>query len=191
MNDDFNNPQKQGTNLWSKIANKLTSSYFDFDKDSEACCKKWGRVYDQYKADKLHNSISGNDVTKTCKWFDVVDEYMHDRAHVRVYSHAFATRDAPLMDEGAPKEEGLQPTMRKPPNLQSSKTMKADQQMDELILLAKETGHGLLNQLFNSSKNKRHLRLGEMLKKTGGWIYWRLSQALLSSLWTVWQKSDV
>ncbi|MCO5602185.1 hypothetical protein L7F22_056313 [Adiantum nelumboides] len=159
INDDFNKPQKQGPDLWSKVANKLASSYFDLDKASEACRKMWGRVYDKYKADKLHNSMLGNDVKKTCKWFDVVDEYMHDHAHVCVYSHASATGDAPLMDESAPKEEELhlQPTMQKPSTLQPSKTMKTDQQMDELISLAKETGHGILTQLSNSSKKQEAL----------------------------------
>ncbi|MCO5602182.1 hypothetical protein L7F22_056310 [Adiantum nelumboides] len=73
INDDFNKPQKQGMDLWSKVANKLALSYSDLDKASEACPKKWGRVYDKYKTDKLHNSMLGNDVKKTCKWFDVVD----------------------------------------------------------------------------------------------------------------------
>ncbi|MCO5592669.1 hypothetical protein L7F22_046672 [Adiantum nelumboides] len=70
----------------------------------------------------------GNDVNKTCKWFDVVDEYMHDRAHIRIYSHASATIDAPLTDESAPEEENLhpQPTMQKPYGLPGSKTMKAN-----------------------------------------------------------------
>lgn len=62
LNDDFNKPQMQGIDLWSKIANKIASTYFDFDKDSEASSKKWGCVYDQYKADKLHNSAK-----RTCK----------------------------------------------------------------------------------------------------------------------------
>lgn len=91
LNDEFSKPQKQGHDLWSKIANKLAATYSDFHKDSEACRKKWGRLFDLYKADRLHNSISGNDIQKTCKWYDIVDEYMHEHAHVRLCGHTSAT----------------------------------------------------------------------------------------------------
>ncbi|KAH7283439.1 hypothetical protein KP509_34G007600 [Ceratopteris richardii] len=48
MSEDFNNPSKQGVNLWAKVSTKLTSTYPDFDKDSEACRKKWAKVLGQY-----------------------------------------------------------------------------------------------------------------------------------------------
>ncbi|KAH7431285.1 hypothetical protein KP509_08G041000 [Ceratopteris richardii] len=67
LNDEFNNPIKQGVNLWSKVATKLTSMYPDFDKDSESCRKKWQKVLCQYRLDKAHNAISGNDRKYTCK----------------------------------------------------------------------------------------------------------------------------
>ncbi|MCO5547201.1 hypothetical protein L7F22_000646 [Adiantum nelumboides] len=44
MNDEFNNPGKQGINLWAKVATKLAGIYPEFDKDSESCRKKWQAV---------------------------------------------------------------------------------------------------------------------------------------------------
>ncbi|MCO5611595.1 hypothetical protein L7F22_065849 [Adiantum nelumboides] len=61
MNDEFNNPRKQGINFWAKVATKLAGIYSEFDKDSESCRKKWQAVLAKYRVDKAHNSISGND----------------------------------------------------------------------------------------------------------------------------------
>ncbi|MCO5557926.1 hypothetical protein L7F22_011499 [Adiantum nelumboides] len=88
MNEEFNNLGKQGINLWAKVATKLAGIYPEFDKDSESCCKKWQVVLAKYRVDKAHNSISGNDRKHTCKWFDVVDEYYHDRATVTPLNQA-------------------------------------------------------------------------------------------------------
>ncbi|MCO5580529.1 hypothetical protein L7F22_034397 [Adiantum nelumboides] len=97
MNEEFNNPGKQGVNLWAKVATKLAGIYPDFDKDSESCRKKWQAVLAKYRVDKAHNSICGNDRKHTCKWFDVVDEYYHDRATTTPLSHASSS----TMDDAA------------------------------------------------------------------------------------------
>lgn len=65
MNEVFNNPVKQGVNLWAKVATQLAATYPDFDKDSEGCRKKFQAVLAQYRIDKAHNSISGNDRRRT------------------------------------------------------------------------------------------------------------------------------
>lgn len=94
MHAEFSsNKQKQGVNLWGKVAIQLSSIYHDFDKDSEACRKKWAQLLNQYRADKTHNMISGNDRKITCKWFDIMDEYCHDRASVTCVSHASSGGD--------------------------------------------------------------------------------------------------
>eukprot|EP00250_Pteridium_aquilinum_P028286 c36903_g1_i1 orf=99-665(-) len=90
MNDSFSKAPKQGVDQWEKVAMQLASLFPDCDKDSESCRKRWGRVYADFKKDKLHNSISGNDWKVTCQWYDIVDEYMHSRANVVSYSHASA-----------------------------------------------------------------------------------------------------
>ncbi|MCO5602628.1 hypothetical protein L7F22_056762 [Adiantum nelumboides] len=91
MSKEVNNPQKQEINLWAKIASRLASTYHDFDKDSGACRKKWAVVLAQYRLDKAHNATSGNDRKHTCKWYDSMDEYYHDRAQVNYVSHASST----------------------------------------------------------------------------------------------------
>ncbi|MCO5575936.1 hypothetical protein L7F22_029743 [Adiantum nelumboides] len=88
MNKEFNNPQKQGINLWAKIASRLASTYHDFDKDSKACRKKWAIVLALYRLDKAHNATSVKHRKYTCKLYDIMDEYYHDRAQVNCVSHA-------------------------------------------------------------------------------------------------------
>ncbi|MCO5609221.1 hypothetical protein L7F22_063444 [Adiantum nelumboides] len=97
MKEEFNNPRKQGVNLWAKVATKLAGIYLEFDKDSENCRKKWQAVLAKYRVDKAHNYIFGNDKKHTCKWSDVVDEYYHDRATVTPLSHASSS----TMDDAA------------------------------------------------------------------------------------------
>ncbi|MCO5580791.1 hypothetical protein L7F22_034662 [Adiantum nelumboides] len=94
MHSEFGKTLKQGVDLWSKVATQLASLFPECDKDRQACRKKWGRVYDAYKKDKSHNSISGNDRRVTCEWYDIVDEYMHGRANVVRESHASAIGEA-------------------------------------------------------------------------------------------------
>ncbi|MCO5564835.1 hypothetical protein L7F22_018503 [Adiantum nelumboides] len=91
MNEKFNHPQNQGVNLWAKISTQLAATYPDFDKDSESCRKKFQAVLSQYRVDKAQNNISGNDRRHTYKWYDVVDEYYHDRATSTPFSHASST----------------------------------------------------------------------------------------------------
>ncbi|MCO5560752.1 hypothetical protein L7F22_014372 [Adiantum nelumboides] len=84
MNNEFTRAHKQGVDLWSKVSIQLASLYSDCDKDEESCRKRWGRIYDSYKKDKLYLSILGNDRKISCQWFDIVDQYMSDRATVTI-----------------------------------------------------------------------------------------------------------
>ena len=58
----------------------------DFTKDSEACRKKWSAIYNDYKEDKAMNMKSGSQRSEKCRWYELVDEFMFDRANV--VSHA-------------------------------------------------------------------------------------------------------
>lgn len=69
---------------------KLVSLCPDFNKDSEACRKKWGAIYNEYKEDKAMNMKSGSQRSEKCRWFQLVDEFMYDRAHVVSHAHASA-----------------------------------------------------------------------------------------------------
>lgn len=63
----------------------------DFTKDSEACRKKWANIYNEYKEDKANNLKSGSDRSEKCRWYLLIDEFMHDRANVVSHAHASAT----------------------------------------------------------------------------------------------------
>ena len=60
----------------------------DFPKDSEACRKKWSVIYNDYKEDKALNLKSGSQRSDKCRWFQLVDEFMFDRANVVTHAHA-------------------------------------------------------------------------------------------------------
>ena len=62
----------------------------DFPKDSEACRKKWSVIYNDYKEDKAMNLKSGSQRSEKCRWFQLVDEFMFDRANVVSHAHASA-----------------------------------------------------------------------------------------------------
>ena len=60
----------------------------DFPKDSEACRKKWSVIYNDYKRDKALNLKSHSQRSEKCRWFQLVDEFMFDRANVVSHAHA-------------------------------------------------------------------------------------------------------
>ena len=69
---------------------KLVSMCLDFTKVSEACRKKWGAIYNDYKEDKAMNAKSGSQRSEKCRWYLLVDEFMYDRANVVSHAHASA-----------------------------------------------------------------------------------------------------
>lgn len=78
MHSTFTSPQRQRVDLWQIVKHEMTNSCHGFDKDSEACRKKWIRVYKEYK-DDLH--LSNDEKTQKCRFYDLVDFYMGDRAN--------------------------------------------------------------------------------------------------------------
>ena len=76
---------------WSRLHTKLICMYPDFTKDSEACRKKWAAIYNDYKDDKAMNAKSGSHRLEKCRWYLLVDEFMHDKANVVSHAHASAT----------------------------------------------------------------------------------------------------
>ncbi|MCO5556626.1 hypothetical protein L7F22_010177 [Adiantum nelumboides] len=148
MNEEFNNPVKQGVNLWVKVATQLAATYPDFDKDSEGCMNKFQAVLAQYKIDKTHNAIFGNDRRHTCcRWYDVIDKYYHDQATSIPLSHASSiTQDDPMEPgEGESTKEG-----EKPPLFLASKkgtTPKYEESKAQMV----DIGKDLLEYLKDSS----------------------------------------
>lgn len=79
-----------GVDNWSRVHTKLVSLCPDFTKDSEACRKKWSAIYNEYKEDKAMNLKSGSQRSEKCRWYQLVDEFMYDRANVVSHAHANA-----------------------------------------------------------------------------------------------------
>ncbi|KAI5080329.1 hypothetical protein GOP47_0005808 [Adiantum capillus-veneris] len=78
MDDEFMKPQKPGIDMWSKVSSQLAEAHEDFDKNSESCRKKWQRVYKAFKDDKALLAASSGEKYLSCKWFDLVEHYMHN-----------------------------------------------------------------------------------------------------------------
>ena len=62
----------------------------DFNRSSDACRKKWKKIYDDYKSDYDVNGTNGNERASKCKWYALVDSYMHERANVMKHVHGSA-----------------------------------------------------------------------------------------------------
>lgn len=77
MHSTFTSPQRQRVDLWQIVKHEMTNSCFGFDKDSEACRKKWIRVYKEYK-DDVH--LPNDDKSQKCRFYDLLDFYMGNRA---------------------------------------------------------------------------------------------------------------
>ncbi|MCO5587646.1 hypothetical protein L7F22_041597 [Adiantum nelumboides] len=150
MSKEFNNPPKQGINLWAKIAFRLASTYHDFDKDSEACRKKWAIVLAKYRLDKAHNATSGNDRKHTCKWYDIMDEYYHDRAHVKCVSHASST----IVADTIATSEALGDKDSKVPQTKATSrdtTRRNAPKAEEFLDQMADTGQAMLEHLKDNS----------------------------------------
>ncbi|KAI5060817.1 hypothetical protein GOP47_0025237 [Adiantum capillus-veneris] len=78
MHSTFTSPQRQRVDLWQIVKHEMTNSCHGFDKDSEACRKKWIRVYKEYKDDRY---LSNDEKTQKCRFYDLVDFYMGDRVN--------------------------------------------------------------------------------------------------------------
>ena len=79
MNAAFAGPQKQRVDLWQVIKNEMSRTCYGFDKDSEACRKKWLRIYKEYKDDK-NAQLSGN-ASQKCKFYDLMEFYMGEKVN--------------------------------------------------------------------------------------------------------------
>ncbi|MCO5556254.1 hypothetical protein L7F22_009800 [Adiantum nelumboides] len=98
MNEEFMKPQKQGTDMWTRVAIEIAAACDGFDKDSESCRKKWQKVYKVYKEDKLRLGQAVDDNLQTtpnfsCKWFHLIDKYMQSTAYVKSHSHTSGTSE--------------------------------------------------------------------------------------------------
>ena len=82
----------------------------------DACRKKWKKLYDDYKSDYTVNNIYGSQRSSKCKYYTIIDSYMHDRANVLKHVHGSATDEDPNKDPSSLLYErrDVQETMRPP-----------------------------------------------------------------------------
>lgn len=103
-----------GVDNWGMLHTQLVAACPDFNRSSDACRKKWKKIYDEYKADYTINGISGNARSAKCKWYSLVDGFMHDRANVMKHVHASATDEDPNNPQEIGGEVGGDRTAEKP-----------------------------------------------------------------------------
>ena len=123
-----------GVDNWSRLHTKLVSLCPDFPKDSEACRKKWSSIYNEYKEDKAMNMRSGSDRSEKCRWYQLIDEFMSDRAHV--ISHAYAS----AMDPDGPKYASASDTNMTEHNARESTSKSPEPKRKEEIFLERCLG---------------------------------------------------
>jgi len=80
---------------WGVLHTHLVAACPDFDRSSDACRKKWKKIYDDYKSDYTANGVSGNERASKSKYYSLVDSYMHDRANVLKHVHVSANDEDP------------------------------------------------------------------------------------------------
>ena len=99
-----------GVDNWGVLHTHLVAACPDFNRSSDACCKKWKNLYDDYKADYTANGISGNDRSSRSKFYSLIDGYMHERANVMKHVHGGVHDDDPST-EPQEDQEDLQETV--------------------------------------------------------------------------------
>eukprot|EP00250_Pteridium_aquilinum_P033571 c5862_g1_i1 orf=36-920(+) len=100
MDDEFMKPQKSGLDLWTRVCTGMAEAHGDFDKNSESCRKKWQRVYKVFKDSKASMAtamVDAEDKQMPCKWFDLIQRYMH--RHFDSNGNAIGN-DEPIASEG-------------------------------------------------------------------------------------------
>ena len=123
-----------GVDNWSRLHTKLVSLCPDFPKYSEACRKKWSSIYNEYKEDKAMNMRSGSDRSEKCQWYQLVDEFMSDRAHNVAHAHASA------MDPDGPKSASATDTNTMEHNARESTSKSPEPKRKEEIFLERCLG---------------------------------------------------
>ena len=118
-----------GVDNWSRLHTKLVSLCPELSKDSETCRKKWSSIYNDYKEDNAMNMRFGSDHSDKCHWYQLVDEFMSDRAHVVSHAHAGATNP-----EGPNKTTASDTFTADPKSGESSSKISEPKRKDDILL---------------------------------------------------------
>jgi hypothetical protein len=72
----------EGQNAWLKVEARMAASIRGCSRTAIACKKKYGGILTQYRNDKRHDEVSGNDRHEHSKWFEQMDLWNGTRASV-------------------------------------------------------------------------------------------------------------
>jgi hypothetical protein len=75
MHPTFCSSQRR-VDLWQVVEREMANTCLGFDKDSEACRKKWLRICKEYKED-LH--LLGKEEAHKCRFYELMDFYVGDQ----------------------------------------------------------------------------------------------------------------
>jgi hypothetical protein len=87
MQAQFDAP-KQGVDLWTKVAAEILAACPDFNKNAEACRKRFAKELKDYQGDKAQNAKSGHDRGDRSKFYDLIDSHFATKATVHCVAHA-------------------------------------------------------------------------------------------------------
>ena len=154
-----------GVDNWGVLQTQLVAICPDFNRSSDACRKKWKKLYDDYKSNYTANGTSGSERSSKCKYYSIIDSYMHDRANVLKHVHGSATDEDPNKDPSSLLHEGedVQETIR-PPEASSSE-VQGKKKMDKFaaqqaINVMAEQSVKLTDTITNSEAVKLNLLQG-------------------------------
>jgi hypothetical protein len=83
---------------WGILHTHLVATCPDFDRSSDSCRKKWKKLYDDYKSDYTVNGTYSSQRSSKCKYYSIINSYMHDRANVLKHVDGVATDEDPFLD---------------------------------------------------------------------------------------------
>lgn len=131
-------------------------------KDNEACRKKWSAIYNDYKEEKTMNMMYGFQRSEKCRSYQLVDEFMFDKANVVSHAHAsamngYGIKCTTTSDTNTTKQRSRDNTSKSP----EPKRMK-DMLMDSCIGDIRESSKSLiakvsLNGILFGCNNQQHI----------------------------------
>jgi hypothetical protein len=87
MQAQFDSP-KQGIDLWTRVASEVLANCSDFNKNAEACRKRFAKELKDYQLDKAQNAKSGHDRADHSTFYEAMYAHFASKATVYCVAHA-------------------------------------------------------------------------------------------------------
>lgn len=108
-----------GIDTWVRLHARMVVMHPKFTRTSQACRKKFEKIFKAYKEDKMANQISGNDRHES-KFYEAMDEWWHQAG--QIMKHVLATTNASEEFQGSTPEVDSSPSS--PPIVSTSSKSK-------------------------------------------------------------------